>query len=89
VFDLNEVLMFVETSKAGGFAKGSRRLRIPPSRMSQKIQKLEDRLGTQLLRRSTPKVSLTDARQRACMIAARARSESIQIRGGGVLVSLG
>jgi hypothetical protein len=63
VFDLNEVSMVVEAIKAGSFAKASRRLRIPPSRMSRKIQKLEDRLGTQLLRRSTPKLSLTDARQ--------------------------
>jgi DNA-binding transcriptional LysR family regulator len=55
VLDLNEISMFVEVGKAGSFAEASRRLRIPPSRMSRKIQQLEDRLGTHLLRRSTRK----------------------------------
>jgi DNA-binding transcriptional LysR family regulator len=63
VLDLNEVSMFVEVVKAGSFAEASRRLRIPPSRMSRKIQQLEDRIGTQLLRRSTRKLALTDAGQ--------------------------
>jgi hypothetical protein len=61
--DLNEVSMFVEVVKTGSFAEASRRLRIPSSRISQEIQQLEDRLGAQLLRRSTRKPSLTGAGQ--------------------------
>jgi DNA-binding transcriptional LysR family regulator len=65
VLDLNEVSMFVEVVKAGSFAEAVRRPRISPNRMSREIQQLEDRLGTQLLRRSTRKLSLTDARLRS------------------------
>lgn len=55
--------MFVEVVRAGSFAEASRRLRIPPNRVSRKIQQLEERLNTQLLRRSTRKLALTDAGQ--------------------------
>ena len=57
--DLNQTRMFVEVVRAGSFAAAARRLGIPKSTVSARIQALEARLGAQLLRRSTRQLALT------------------------------
>ena len=57
--DLNQTRVFVEVVRAGGFAAAARRLRLPKSTVSARVQALEDRLGAQLLKRSTRQLSLT------------------------------
>lgn len=57
--NLNQTRAFVEVVRAGGFAAAARRLGVPKSTVSARIQSLEDRLGAQLLKRSTRQLSLT------------------------------
>ena len=57
--DLNQTRMFIEVVRAGGFAAAARRLGLPKSTVSARIQSLEQRLGAQLLKRSTRQLSLT------------------------------
>ncbi|MFN3945566.1 MAG: LysR substrate-binding domain-containing protein [Allosphingosinicella sp.] len=59
MIDLNQTRMFVEVVRAGGFAAAARRLGLPKSTVSARIQALEARLGAQLLKRSTRQLSLT------------------------------
>ena len=57
--DLNQTRVFVEVVRAGGFAAAARRLGLPKSTVSARVQSLEERLGAQLLKRSTRQLSLT------------------------------
>jgi len=57
--DLNQTRVFVEVVRAGGFAAAGRRLGLPKSTISARIQALETRLGAQLLKRSTRQLALT------------------------------
>jgi DNA-binding transcriptional LysR family regulator len=57
--DLNQTRVFVEVVRAGGFAAAARRLGLPKSTVSARVQALEARLGAQLLKRSTRHLSLT------------------------------
>ncbi|HEX8534578.1 MAG TPA: LysR family transcriptional regulator [Allosphingosinicella sp.] len=57
--DLNQTRVFVEVVRAGGFAAAARRLGLPKSTISARVQSLEQRLGAQLLKRSTRQLSLT------------------------------
>jgi DNA-binding transcriptional LysR family regulator len=57
--DLNQTRMFVEVVRAGSFAAAARRLGLPKSTVSARIQALEQRLGAQLLKRSTRRLALT------------------------------
>lgn len=57
--DLNQTRMFVEVVRAGGFAAAARRLGLPKSTISARVQALEARLGAQLLKRSTRQLALT------------------------------
>lgn len=61
MLDYNEVAMFVAVAEAGSFVQASKRLGVPPNSLSRRIQHLEDKLGVRLLRRTTRKLSLTDA----------------------------
>jgi DNA-binding transcriptional LysR family regulator len=58
--DLNQTRVFVEVVRAGGFAAAGRRLGLPKSTISARIQALEARLGAQLLKRSTRHLALTE-----------------------------
>lgn len=58
--DLNQSRVFVEVVRAGGFAAAARRLGLPKSTVSARVQALEARLGAQLLKRSTRTIALTD-----------------------------
>ena len=58
--DLNQTRVFVEVARVGGFAAAARRLGLPKSTVSARIQSLEERLGAQLFKRSTRQLALTD-----------------------------
>jgi DNA-binding transcriptional LysR family regulator len=54
------LLAFVRSVEAGSFSSGARLLGATPSAVSKSVAKLEARLGTRLLQRSTRGLSLTD-----------------------------
>jgi DNA-binding transcriptional LysR family regulator len=62
---------FVAVADARGFAQAARRLGISPAQATKLVARLEDRLHTRLLNRTTRDVSLTDA-GRAFQARARA-----------------
>jgi len=55
----SELEVFVLVAESGGFASAARRLRLTPSAISRRVALLEDRLGVQLLSRTTRRVELT------------------------------
>ena len=60
---MNQVLDFVEfvtVVQTGSFSKAALKLGVSKSHVSKKVSRLEERLGIQLLHRSTRKVVLTD-----------------------------
>ena len=59
--DLNDMVLFAEVAEHGGFAAAGRALGVPKSRLSRRVADLEQRLGVQLLQRSTRSLSLTPA----------------------------
>jgi DNA-binding transcriptional LysR family regulator len=61
VRDLNEVFVFVTVVDQKGFSSASRALKLPKSSVSRYVGRLEARLGTRLLERSTRSIRLTDA----------------------------
>lgn len=54
-----EMLVFVQVVEQGGFSPAARQLSMTPSAVSKLIARLEARLGTQLLHRSTRLLQLT------------------------------
>jgi DNA-binding transcriptional LysR family regulator len=62
--DLNEIAAFVSVVRYGGFTLASHELEEPKSTLSRKVSKLEKRLGTSLLVRTTRSIRLTDAGQK-------------------------
>lgn len=56
---LGEMEVFVAAAEAGSFTEAAESLHISPSAVSKLIGRLEDRLGTRLLHRTTRRVSLT------------------------------
>jgi DNA-binding transcriptional LysR family regulator len=61
--DLNELLVFAKVVQAGSFTAAARALRMPKSTVSRKVSELEERIGAQLLQRTTRKLSLTEVGQ--------------------------
>lgn len=61
MIDLNELQIIARVVEANGFAAAGRQLGLPVSTVSRAISRLEQRLGAQLLRRTTRRLSLTDA----------------------------
>ncbi len=59
--DLNDVLVFVEVAREGGFSAAARNLDLPASVVSRRVARLEERLGFKLLNRTTRQVGLTTA----------------------------
>ena len=57
---IEELRVFIAVADARSFAQAARRLGISPAQTSKLVGKLEDRLGTRLLNRTTRDVSLTD-----------------------------
>lgn len=62
--DLRQYAVFAQTATSGSMSAAARRLGMTPSAVSQTIRALEARTGVVLLRRSTRKLSLTEAGER-------------------------
>jgi DNA-binding transcriptional LysR family regulator len=58
---IDELRVLIAVADLRGFAQAARRLGISPAQASKLIARLEDRLDTRLLNRTTRDVSLTDA----------------------------
>lgn len=56
----DEMLAFVKIIELGGFSAAARALHVPKSTLSRKLARLEERLGAQLILRTTRKVNLTE-----------------------------
>ncbi len=67
----DDLLVFVRIVESGSFIGAARRLGLPPATVSRKVQELEARLGLQLLRRTTRKLSVTDPGRAVYEAAAR------------------
>ncbi len=82
--DLNDLFYFAQVVDHGGFAAAGRALGIPKSKLSRRIQQLEDRLGVRLLQRSTRKLAVTEIGQEyfrhclAMLVEADAAQEAIE-----------
>ncbi len=61
VFDLNAAACFIEVARHASFIEAARRLGMPASTLSRKVQRLEDELGVRLLERTTRHVRPTEA----------------------------
>ena len=61
--DLNDVALFVQVVRAGSLAEAGRRLGMPPSTCSRRIQQLEQDLAVRLIQRPTRRLALTGAGQ--------------------------
>lgn len=59
--DLNTTLIFAKVVEQGSFTAAARSLGLPKTTVSRKVQELEERLGAQLLNRTTRKLGLTEA----------------------------
>ncbi|PTT82128.1 LysR family transcriptional regulator, partial [Pseudomonas sp. HMWF005] len=59
--DLNDTLVFVKVVELGSFTAAANTLHMPKATVSRKVQELEERLGAQLLHRTTRKLGLTEA----------------------------
>ncbi len=85
-----EMEVFVAAAELGSFSAAGRRLKLSPSAVSKLITRIEDRLGTRLLARSTRLVTLTPegevylARARR-ILADIAETEQIVASGGKVV----
>lgn len=58
--DLNQLRVFVEVVRRGGFTPAARALDMPRSTVSRWVQELEKRLGVRLLQRTTRSIQLTE-----------------------------
>ncbi|OAE47918.1 LysR family transcriptional regulator [Agrobacterium tumefaciens] len=85
-----EMEVFVAAAELGSFSAAGRRLKLSPSAVSKLVTRIEDRLGTRLLARSTRLVTLTPegevylARTRR-ILADIAETEQIVASGGKVV----
>lgn len=83
--DLNDLYYFVQVVEHGGFAPAGRSLGLPKSRLSRRIALLENRLGAQLILRSTRRFSVTEightyyAHCKAMLTEADAADEAIAL----------
>lgn len=59
--DPEDVIAFVEVVGRGSFSAAARALGVPKSSVSRRLKKLEQRLSTQLLQRTTRTLQLTEA----------------------------
>jgi DNA-binding transcriptional LysR family regulator len=59
MLDLNEIYFFVEVVRAGSFAEAARRLGMPATTISRRVQQLEGELKSRLILRTTRKLTLT------------------------------
>ena len=70
--DLNEIAIFARVVKEESFTKAARALGLPKSTVSERVSRLEERLGVRLLERTTRHVrptALMDCHSLGAMIA--------------------
>lgn len=60
-FDLNAIYVASKVAEHASFVRASKELQTPLTTVSAKVQKLEQSLGVKLFRRSTRRVSITEA----------------------------
>ena len=58
--DLNDLYYFVKVVDHGGFAAAERAIGVQKSKLSRRVQQLEDRLGVRLINRSSRRFSVTE-----------------------------
>jgi DNA-binding transcriptional LysR family regulator len=73
--NLNDVALFVQVVQAASFTAAARTRGVPVSTVSRQIARLEARLGTRLLERTTRTLRLTDVGTRYFVYAERAIDE--------------
>ena len=56
-----EMLAFARTVEAKSLSRAAAELRVPRATLGRRLARLEERLGTRLLRRTTRSLTLTDA----------------------------
>jgi len=61
--DFSQIQTFIEVAENGSFAEAGRKLALPRSTISARVQALESRLGIRLFNRNTRNVSLTNEGQ--------------------------
>jgi DNA-binding transcriptional LysR family regulator len=61
---MESTLAFVSVVERGGFREAARTLGVPRSTLSQRVQRLEERLGAQLLARGARTLVLTSLGER-------------------------
>lgn len=79
--NLENIDVFVEVVDTKSFSRAARRLALPTSTVSAKIARLEQKLGTTLIHRTTRQLNVTDAGQkyyRFCVQALAAMSQAEQ-----------
>ena len=59
--DLNDLRYFALIVEHGGFSAAERHAHITKSKLSRRVQLLEENLGVRLLQRSTRRLTLTEA----------------------------
>jgi DNA-binding transcriptional LysR family regulator len=59
--ELDDVAVFVQVVESGGVTAASRVMELPKSSVSRRVTRLEQRIGTQLLQRTTRSVTPTEA----------------------------
>ncbi|HEY0137586.1 MAG TPA: LysR family transcriptional regulator [Nannocystis sp.] len=59
--EIEEVMAFLRVAETGSFTAAGTRLGIPKSTVSRRVARLEDKLGVQLLHRTTRSLALTEA----------------------------
>lgn len=67
----DDLRVFAAVVRRSGFAAAAQDLGVSPAYVSKRVRLLEDQLGTQLLHRTTRRVSLTDSGERAYRWAQR------------------
>src|SRR3546814_15590164 len=96
--NLAAMVSFARVVDEGSFSRAAERLGISKSAVSKQIARLEDRLGTRLLNRSTRRMALTEAGARmyehcqwiiAEAEAAEAEAGSMQTEPSGQLRKIG
>jgi DNA-binding transcriptional LysR family regulator len=82
--DLEEVAAFLRVAEAGSFTAASRRLGLPKSTISRRVARLEEKLGVQLLHRTTRSLALTEAgtvfHERAALALAGLEEATMAVR---------
>src|SRR3954454_15767664 len=76
MFDLNEISIFHRVVREGSFTKAAATLNLPKSTVSERVARLEERLGVRLLERTTRTLRVTDAGRRYFERAARIVAEA-------------